>query len=74
MESTFKPLTLDEFKKALGDNYAKWKGKFDKSLFDDLLNKLKFAHDKIDRQNLRIELEDEGFFEPTQAKGNYFYF
>jgi hypothetical protein len=65
----YKPLTLEEFKRALGVRYDKYKGKFKESKFDGLLDELHFENSILGREDLRIILKDEGFFE--DSKGIY---
>jgi hypothetical protein len=62
---------LDIFQKTLGERYTKYKGKFKESKFDALLDELHFEESVIGREDLRLLLQDNGFFEVT--KGTLFF-
>ena len=56
-------LTVDNFQRKLGQNYKIWEGKFKEEIFVELLNKYSFDTDVVNRESLRIQLKDLGFFE-----------
>jgi hypothetical protein len=64
-----KKLTIEAFQHELGDKFDQWKGNWKEEKFDALLKKYNFEEDEADRESLRIELKNLGFFKGG-SKGN----
>ena len=58
-----KKVDLQTFKESV--NYSKWKGKFLPEKLDSILDELNFKKSEVDRMELRIDLEEDGFFKSS---------
>ena len=67
-----KELTLEAFKREFGDRWNEMKGNWKEEKFDSLLNKYNFEEDEVDREFLRVQLKNLGFFEGSKGKFSSF--
>jgi hypothetical protein len=64
----YKSLTLDEWKRVLGEDFEDLKGSFDETQFYKALDDKNFDPDAIKRQKLKKILKNIGFFEGSKGK------